>query len=201
LEKYNETQLDALKEFINIGTGQAALAMSKLIDKKVEVNVLGIKLEPLVKVPDILGGPENEIIGLYFKIQGGLTGSILLFFDKKVAEVLYANILEGVNLEDVPEDEEVKKSALKEIGNTLANSYINSLAEMLDERIYISVPYYSNDRLGAVVDFILIEIAEVADYALLMETVLESKDDKINGNFIIFPNSESLKKILRKMGF
>lgn len=84
-----------------------------------------------------------------------------------------------------------------ELGNVLTNSYLNAMAEMMDMKILLSVPYYSSDFLGAVIDLILIEIAEVSDYALLMKTDITLEDVKLTGNFMFFPDTPSFDKILK----
>jgi len=200
MREFTEMEKDALKEFVNIGTGHAATALSKLIDKEVTVSIPDLALVPIGKVPEKLGGPEMSIVGLYFKIIGDITGSVLLFFPLQTASSLTSLLTAGIKPEGASEYEELERSAMMELGNIMTNSYINALAEMLDAKIFISVPYYSADVLGAVVDLLLIEIAQVADYALLMETIIESPEIKLSGNFIIFPDAPSLEKIFSKVG-
>ncbi|MBP2033226.1 chemotaxis protein CheY-P-specific phosphatase CheC [Clostridium algifaecis] len=43
-------QIDALKEVANIGTGNAATALSQLLNKKVDMNVPFINIVPLEKI-------------------------------------------------------------------------------------------------------------------------------------------------------
>jgi len=200
MREFSKMEIDALKEFVNVGTGHSATALSKLIDKKVDVSVPELSIVPIGKVPERLGGAETQIVGLYFKIIGDITGSVLLFFPLQTASSLTALLTAGMKPDNPAEYEELERSAMMELGNILTNSYINALAQMLDSKIFISIPFYSSDILGAVIDLLLIEIAEVADFALLMETVVESPDTKLSGNFIIFPDAPSLEKILTKAG-
>lgn len=197
---YTDIEIDALREFINTGTAHAATALSKLIDKPIKVNIPNLNIVPIPSVPEKLGGAENPIVGLYFRMMGDISGSVLLFFPQETAQSLLESLMAGVAPGQKPEFDEIGVSALMELGNIMTNSYINALAQMMDGRILISVPFYSSDLLGAVIDFLLIEIAQEADYALLMETVIESPEVKLKGNFIIFPNSVSLAKIFEKMG-
>jgi chemotaxis protein CheC len=200
-KEFSKTQLDMMHEVINIGTGHAADALSRLIDEKVLVNVPEVKMVPLAKMPEHLGGPETPIVGLYFRFSGDLAGSILLFLPEEVTGSLVQFLTAGVDLGDPQEKENVQKSALMELGNIVANSYLNAIAELMDMRIFISVPYYSQDQLGAMIDVLLIQIAEVADYALLLETFVESSPTrKVSCNLAIFLEDESLNKIFDKTG-
>jgi len=198
--EFSKTQFDVLHEVVNVGTGHAASALSRLIDQKIMVRVPDVQLVPLSKVSEYLGGAETAIVGLYFKFSGDLSGSILLFLSEEVTESLIEMLIAGVDLGDPEETENVQKSALLELGNIVANSYLNAIAEMMDMRVLISVPYYAKDMLGAIIDVLLIEIAEAADFALLLETDIESAERKINSNIAIFLDDESLNKIFAKTG-
>jgi chemotaxis protein CheC len=198
--KLTKTQLDALREVINIGTGHAANALSKLIDQKINVEVPDVSLVPLTKVPELMGGHDLPIVGLYFKFYGGISGNILLFLPENVTDALLDFLTAGVPVGDAAEKEAMQESALLELGNIVANSYLNAIAEMMDTKIFISVPYYSRDQLGAMIDVLLIQIAEAADHALLMETLIESTEKKLKGNIAIFLEEDSLGVVFENIG-
>lgn len=200
MAQFSDMELDALQEFINIGTNYAATALSKLIDRPITVTVPRAKIVALKDVPGMLGGAELEIIGLYSRITEDITGKVLLFFPRDVADSLLNLILPSRTNPGSQELDEMEISALMEVGNILNNSYVNALAKIMESKIFISVPFYSCDYLSAVIDFLLIEIARAADHALIMETLIESPDIKLKGNFIVFPDAPSLEKILVKTG-
>ncbi len=200
MKTFSEFELDALREFSNVGAAHAATALSKLIDKKMLVKIPTVKMMPVKDVPNYLGGAEVPVIGLYFRIGGDLGGSILLCFPVTTAAVLVDLLTAGMGTKNIAEYGEVEQSALMEVGNILTNSYLNALAEMMEMRLLLSVPYYSSDFLGAVVDFLLIELSQSADYALIMDTVIDSADTKFVGNLLVFPDDKSLQKILEKAG-
>jgi len=199
-EAFSLIELDTLREIINMGTAYSATSLSKLIDKTILVNVPRVDIAPIKKVPELLGGSNLSIVGLYFKFYGNIDGKIFIFFEKETAELLVKYLTANMTFSNVSEQKEIEKSALMELGNILANSYLNAIAEMMDIKILLSIPYYSSDMLGAVIDFMLIEIAKFTDYALLLNTVIESPEIKIAGNFIIFPERESFEKIFKNVG-
>ncbi|HCI30102.1 MAG TPA: CheY-P-specific phosphatase CheC, partial [Fervidobacterium sp.] len=61
LEKLGETQLDAIKEVGNIGTGNAATALSMMLDKKVDISVPQVKVIPISKIPFLFDEPEEVV--------------------------------------------------------------------------------------------------------------------------------------------
>jgi chemotaxis protein CheC len=200
MKEFSDIEMDALKEFVNVGTANAATALSKLIDRTISVSVPRLKIVPIGDVPSYLGGPEKQITGLYFKIYGGITGSVLLFLPQESSKALVDILTAQLSMESPEEFDSIKRSAIMELGNILTNSFLNAMADMVGENLFLSVPYYSEDYLGAVIDLLLIEIAQVAEYALLMDTIIKAPNSELAGNFIIFPEAESLEKIFKRMG-
>lgn len=225
LTKISNLESDALKEVMNVGTAHAVNAVAMMIGKKVMISVPNLSLIPLKAVPEKVArekGVEQIIVGLYFKIYGDLSGNILLIFPKESAERLKYLLLGknfggagkplrfgGASLarsgEKKEEDDEIEKihlerSALMEVGNILTNSYLNALAAITDFTLFPSIPHYAEDMLGAVLDYLLIEISKNSDSAIFMETEFSAEDVSLSGDFLIFPDSDSLEKILGKIG-
>jgi len=63
-----------------------------------------------------------------------------------------------------------------------------------------SVPVLSFDMAGAVIDYVLIELGEVGDLALMVETEFFGEEEKIGGQFFLLPDPESLRIILDAIG-
>ncbi|HWR57022.1 MAG TPA: chemotaxis protein CheC, partial [Negativicutes bacterium] len=51
----NALQLDALREIGNVGAGNAATALSQLINKKINMSVPKVSVAPIGDVPDLVG--------------------------------------------------------------------------------------------------------------------------------------------------
>jgi len=201
-EKLNEMQLDALREVGNIGAGNAATALSKVVGKRVKMEVPLVKILPLKDVPDWLGGPEKEVLGVYLTMSGAANGHIL--FVMTIEDALkIMNILLGdltPSREQVLDMDEIARSAMEEIGNILSSSYLSALADFTGLRLNHSVPALAIDMAGAIVDVILIEISKRGDYALLIETEFVEEENKIKGYFMLIPDTGSLKIILQAIG-
>ena len=117
-------QLDALREVGNIGSGNAAVALSTMVDKKVLLSVPRASLVPLVKVSDLVGGAEMPVVGIYLHISGDAPGSMLLLLAETSAEELAHLMVTGDSERDLTT---VEQSALQETGSILAGSYLNAL--------------------------------------------------------------------------
>jgi chemotaxis protein CheC len=190
--------MDALKEVVNIGTGQAATSLSEILNQKVLINVPEVNLIPIEEVPEQLGGANKNIIGVYFQTSGELESRILLIFQQEAGRTL-SSLLTGEKKPSAEQLDDMEKSSIMEVGNIIANSYINALSELLDIKLFPSIPYYAEDMLGAVIDFLLIEISQVADYSLLLKTNMRAESLDLMGNFIIFPDENFLTKLFEKL--
>lgn len=190
-------QLDALREVGNIGSGNAAVALSTMVDKKVLLSVPRASLVPLVKVSDLVGGAETPVVGIYLHISGDASGSMLLLLEESSAEQL-AQLMCSKDSEG--ELTTVQQSALQETGSILAGSYLNALSQMTSILLRPSVPGFAMDMAGAIIDFILVEISQSEDYVLVIETEFDIMQKKIRGHLILFPDLGSLDVILGRLG-
>ncbi len=185
-------QIDALKEVSNIGAGHATTALSQMIDKTLQLQVPSVDILALDNVPDVVGGAEARVVGLYLKVFGDTRGNILLLFPEESAMKL-VELLVGKEIDGDFELNDVETSALKEVGNILTSSYLSSIGKLLDMSLVPSVPGIAHDMAGAVMDYILIELSRVGDTALLIETQFLESDDQIQGHFFLIPDPSSLK--------
>lgn len=190
---------DALREVIHIGTGQAANALSQMLSQKVIINVPDIRLTPLDQVAARLGGHDRRVVGLYFSIDGDLGGRILIIFRQDYGHKMASILMGGEKIEE-EQLSDMNQASMMEMGNIIANSYLNGLAGLLDMKLMPSVPYYAEDMLGAVIDCLLIEIGRVADHALLIDTELLVEGENIKGSFLVFPDEKFLGEIYGKLG-
>ena len=96
--------------------------------------------------------------------------------------------------------DEMDLSALTEVGNIIAGSYLSSLSKMTNLVISSSIPYIAVDMAASVLSVPAIQFGQYGDHALLIQT--EFGDDvMINGYFILMPEQESYDKILKGLGF
>jgi chemotaxis protein CheC len=190
-------QLDALREVGNIGSGNAAVALSTMVDKKVLLSVPRASLVPLVKVSDLVGGAEKPVVGVYLHISGDASGSMLLLLaDTSAGELAHLMVSNPTKQELTT----VEQSALQETGSILAGSYLNALSQMTGILLRPSVPGFAMDMAGAIIDFILVEISQSEDYVLVIETEFDISQRKICGHLILFPDLGSLDIILGRLG-
>jgi len=195
MEQLRETHLDALQEICNIGMGHAATALSQMIGQTINLNVPKVTLASLDQVPDILGGAEQVVVGIYMRVYGDLRGNILLIFPRESAQSLNALLTGQPGSGDLILSE-MHASALKEVGNILAGAYLSAVGSLLEMSLIPSVPSLAFDMAGAIVDYILAELGQESDITLVVETQFYGRGAAIRGHFFLLPDPNSLKLIL-----
>lgn len=194
---FNEIQaadLDALREVSNIGAGHAVTALHQMTNRIISLEVPRVKLTPFSEVSDGLGGPEEEVLGLFFRIFGKSRGNMLVVMPRPSVERLLDILFNGEGSRRALGEIEI--SALKEVGNILVSSYLNAIGRLLDIPLLPSIPAFSMDMAQAVVDLLLIELAEVTQEALVIQTDFNSRDRSFDGHLFLLPDPNSISTIL-----
>jgi chemotaxis protein CheC len=192
-------QLDALKEIGNVGAGNAATALSQIINKRIDMTVPEVSIMPLSDVPNIVGGPDNMVAGVYLRVFGQAPGSILFIMPINSAFDL-VNMLMGREKSQDYTFTAMDESALMEIGNILASAYLNALSYFTKLTLLPSIPALAMDMAAALLSIVLIQLGQMGDHALVIETVFKTDDDGINGHFFLIPDPGSLAAILVAIG-
>lgn len=194
----SQQYFDVLKEIGNIGAGNATTALAQMLRCKVDMKVPQVKLLDFQEVGSAMGGEEQIMAGVYLLVEGDITGSMMFLLEEKAAHSLVAKLMQ---MPPNPDGEftEMELSALKEIGNIIVASYLNSLSMLTNMRIMPSVPDLSIDMAGAILSVPAIEFGELGDKILLIQTQF-TDDVELNGYFILVPDLESYDKILTAIG-
>lgn len=198
-EDLNPIQLDALKEIGNIGAGSAATALSMLLNKRIDMTVPKIDIFPFNEVVEIMGGADSLVAGGYLEVKGDAPMSMLFVIPEK-SVALFMKILLNKEIKTVDDVDEMCQSAIKEVTNILAGSYLNSLSMFTNLVFEASVPALAYDMSGAIIGNVLQLYGEVSDYAFVIESVFLEEEIEVKGHFFLLPEPNSLNKILERLG-
>ncbi len=193
-KQMKDEDLDALKEISNIGAGNAVTALHQMTHRVVTLEVPAVNVLPFSSVVETLGGPEEEVLGLFFRVYGGSRGNMLLVLPRSSAEALLALLFNGPTPRRALGEMEI--SALKEVGNILTSSYLTAVSALLNIALIPSIPAFAMDMAQAVVDLLLIELAEVTEQALVIQTDFASRDHSFSGHFFFLPDPRSIETLL-----
>lgn len=198
-DSFNDTHMDVLREIGNIGAGNAITALAKMLNKKVDMDVPKVKVMKFKDVSEILGGAEIPVVGLLLNVEGDIKGSIM-FILKSDAACTLVNILMERNIEDCSEFNEMEISALQEVGNILASSYLSSISSLTGLSIMPSVPELAIDMAGAILSVPAIQFGAVGDSVLYIETGFFEGSTRVVGDFFLVPDIDSYMVLLKSLG-
>ncbi|GGD68197.1 chemotaxis protein CheC [Paenibacillus nasutitermitis] len=190
--------MDVLKEVGNIGAGNAATALSRLLDKPVDMNVPTVSLIPFEQVADKVGGFEQVVVAVFLRVEGDAPGSMFFLIKEDSAKKLLRTLL-SMPVEDSGYSE-MEYSALSEIGNILAGSYLSSLADFTKLTMTPTVPAITVDMAGAIMSYGITTYGEMGDSALLIDTTFLEGQEELEGHFFLIPDPESFDKIFSSLG-
>lgn len=199
IDMLNTLHLDVLKEIGNIGAGNATTALAQMLNKKIDMGVPKVNILELKNVADVLGGPENLVVGILLDVSGDISGMMMFVLEQRSAHIL-VNILMERDIHDISEFTELDISALQEIGNILTGSYLSSLAALTKLTIISSIPQMAFDMAGAILSVPAIEFGKVGDRVLFIETEFAEGIDHVTGYFILIPDIDLFEKILTSLG-
>lgn len=198
LEKVNEMYLDVLKELGNIGAGNATTAISSLLGTRIDMQVPKVKLLTFQEFGSAITKEDDIIVAVYLHVESDIEGSMMFLLTMNSAKYL-VNRLMGRSDNEKAAFDEMDMSALKEIGNIIAGSYLSALSSLTQLKITPSVPFLAIDMAAAILSVPAIQFGQYGDNALLIET--EFGDDvMINGFFILLPELDSYEKLLSSLG-
>ncbi|MDY0405867.1 chemotaxis protein CheC [Virgibacillus sp. 179-BFC.A HS] len=196
-------QRDVLKEIGNVGSGNAATSMSKLMNQEVALNAPGLKIIPFEEVVEMLGGAETPVAANMFRIESGAPGIVFFILSIQEADIVVKRFTNQSIFNENNEPNELAVSALQEFANILTGSYLSALSDFTGLKMKPSIPFTSIDMAGAVISEGILEISQRLDYAIVIDTVLvgkEAANQKISGQFLFLPYPDSFSKIFHSLG-
>ena len=198
VERISQEYFDVLKELGNIGAGNATTALAQMLQCKVDMKVPQVQLLEFKNVGAMIGGEEHLMTGIYLGVEGDITGSIMFMMEQETAKHLVSKMMLGME-SGGDRFNEMELSALKEVGNIITGSYLNSLSDLTRLTIYPTIPSIATDMAGAILSVPAIEFGIYGDKILLIQTQFSDEVD-LNGYFILVPDADSYTKILASLG-
>lgn len=198
LDEVNSKYLDVLKEIGNIGAGNATTAIANMLSLKIDMSVPEVAFMPVEKLGTAIGAEDDVIVGIMLGVEQDIDGSMMFLMDMPSAHHLVNRLM--MRPDDYGEAfDEMDLSAIKEIGNIIAGSYLSALSGLTNLTIIPSVPFVAVDMAAAILSVPAVQFGTFGDNALMIKTQF-SDDLGINGFFILMPEEDSYDKILSSLG-
>lgn len=194
--EFSTVQLDALKEVINIGGGNAATSLSQLINKPVHMTVPIIEVMAYEDMFEQVMSEDTMIDAVLTKMFGQAEGVFLLVGLEEDMKHL-ASIMLPENSETNPE---MLDSAMKELANILVNSFLNAVTKLLDINLLTSIPLLTRDMFGAIVSSVYMETGQYDDTILILKNEFYYMGERMEAALYFVPTPGVLDKLFSLLG-
>lgn len=190
----NELITSALKEIINVGGGNAATSLSKLIKKPVKMEVPTLELMEYEEVYQSILADDVVVKVVIMQLLGGEGSFLFVSSPEDAAELSKMMFQKDKNL-----TEELTDSAVKELINILVNSFLNASMQMVDMNLIASVPILSHDLFGSILSSLYLENGQYDSTIVIMQNEFWSEGEKIDGSLFFIPTPEFFEQLIEKI--
>ena len=172
-----ELQHDALVEIFNMGVGNAARAMSGIVNEEVTMSVPIITFQSRTDAATTLGNKESRnICGISQQYRGAFnTDAILMFPEEKSLEIVRLMVGESVSTEELTE---MEQEAMSEIGNIILNACVGILANIFKRELEGSLPSY---HVGSSSDILNVDERSSNDIVMMLHIDFALEKHEIHG--------------------
>lgn len=198
-DQLTSLEIDTLREIGSIGTGNAATALSQMMDQQVRITLPEVRIMEYNEAIEWIGGPEEVTAGVLVKMSGDI-GGIMLSVQKLELVNVVLNAMLGENIDGYENLTELERSAMIEIGNIMISTFINALSGLADVNIKLTVPAFAVDMQGAILTVPMAEYGGMSDYLMAIGGNFVCNGKEVPCHLILSPDLRSLDFLLRKLG-
>ena len=202
ISKYEEMgalEFDILKEIGSIGGGNAATALSSMLNAKVNMSMPAVKVLGFNPALNLLGDPEELVAAIFVEMSGELEGVMLFILTKEFADEIVQRML-GKGGVDMLELDEIDSSVLTEIGNIVISSYITAMSSLANVEVELSVPQFTANMLGGILSVPIAVMGQHSDRIMMITGEFKIDGKALNSNMLLLPDVKSLNVLMKKLG-
>ena len=187
---FNEMEIDAIGEIMNISLGASATAISTLLGTKVNITT------PVVQVKNKENFEFRELepaIGVEIAYVQGIDGKNIMMFSRNDVRIIVSMMMGA----EIPEDEfvmdEINASAIREAMNQMMGASATALSEFLGTTVDISTPISYEITDGAAFKD---KYFEGNEENVVIRFTLEIEDN-LKSEFLNIMSVDLVKKLLK----
>lgn len=197
----SDHQNDVLREMGNIGSGHVLTVLSQMTKREFSISAPDAEFLDYEELPAKMGDAEDARAAVTVDLSGDIEGIFMFIADRSLADALLSSL--GVGLaapEFFYEMEPMQRSALLEVGNIVANSYVTAICGLTGLSVSSSVPAMSVDMLGALLNLPVLRYAVTESRMIYMRSAFCIDGEEFNGNVVLFPDHPSLERLMASVG-
>jgi chemotaxis protein CheC len=186
--------LTVLNRITAEGARNAASGLTEMVGQSITVKSPEVSLVSLFDLPSIMDSLEDEAIGIYLRVESGISGQIML-----VMPFACALDLVDLLLDNPPgtskELGHLERSALGEVGNLIGSFFLNTFSQITGCSSRPTPPAVMVDMLGAILDIIIASAGYVCEEVILLRSTFANGDRSLETSFWVIPDPGELERL------
>ncbi len=204
----SEEQADFLTEMMNIGAGNAATALTQVLQCRVDIVVPRVFVITDAQELSILTSPSLPVVCARMGMVGDVSGGLFLIVPEEQKEDLIRlaeRAMTGTGQSwragvTNQESDDLKLSVIAEIGNIVAGVYLTAIHDFCKLNIYHTVPTVATDMVQALLDESLVRLSRQVQHIIVVENEFMVKEKLIKTFLVMIPSVESVDILVNSIG-
>jgi chemotaxis protein CheC len=203
MPSFGPREVDALQELASIGCGQALTALGKLAGRRFDMDVPEVWVGAETgAIASFLGALGRDLVAVGVKLEGRLTGDLLLALPEEDAETLAAMLgcapgpgFDKLSPSGEPRWSTMAESALLESGNIVGSAFVSAVAALVREKLLLSVPTFVRGSGRACVERLVSHAGSVA-LATRFSGRCEEQGRALEGLILVMPDPDQIAALV-----
>lgn len=193
----SDISLDIMKEVVNVGLGEAADALSSLVDSRVIIKVPDMHIMDIDQVLPYIQ-KEMASLGVYISqdFKGGISGKTILCYSREcgisLLNTIYGDILQVSTIT------ESGISTLNEIGNIIMVSYMSAISNFIDDRIRFELPEVTQEISETYFENLLADL-ETFDKSIVVKNMMSIKEKNVEGYLFVMLSFKDFNTVVETL--
>lgn len=187
---FSRQEVDALQELASVGCGQAISALGKLAGRRIDMDVpeawFGASAGAIAQ---FLGSMGQDLVAVGVRLEGALTGNLLLALPDADAERLAAIL----GFPACGTWEGMAHSALMESGNIVGSAFVSAVGTLVGETLLLSVPTFVRGSGRVCVERL---VDHAGSIAFATRFTCGEPGEALEGLILVMPEPEGMAKLL-----
>lgn len=196
---FTKEEISVWTWLVSRGISNALSGLSQMVGQELKVTGLDLRQVPVKRAAELLGGPEEMVVGIYLTIEGDATGHLMLVHEPSIAYQLI-DLQMGQPIGTTTSMGEMEASIMGEMGNITGSFFLNAIADATNLTLTPSPPAVMIDMAGAILGIALTKILQEQDDLLAVSANFGTANHQMNGNFLVMPTTGFLRTILSHSG-
>lgn len=185
-------EVDALQELASIGCGRAITALGKLANRQLQMDVPEAWIGAGAgAIAEFLGSLGQDLVTVGVKLEGPLTGDLILALPEQDAEVLAAVL--GFPPADGGGWSGMAESALMESGNIVGSAFVSAVGTLVNQKLLLSVPTFARGSGRSCVERLVTHAGSVA---LATRFTWAGTQGALEGLILVMPDPDAIARLL-----